>query len=62
MLEGFCFAAFFPALFSRGHILHVSICVFSLLSFAIFVVSLRVCVCLLALSLLFVLLQAQTDK
>jgi hypothetical protein len=40
MLEGFCFAAFF----SRAHTLHVSICVFSVLfSFAIFDVSLRVC-------------------
>jgi hypothetical protein len=43
MPEGFCFAAVF-AFFSRGHTLHISICVFSVLfSFVIFVVSLRVC-------------------
>jgi hypothetical protein len=44
MLEGFCFAASFLSLFSRGHTLHVSICVFPVLfSFVVFVVSLRVC-------------------
>jgi hypothetical protein len=52
--EGIFFAGFF-AFFSRGHTLHVSICVFPVLFFFVnFVVS-CVCVCLLALSLLFVL-------
>jgi hypothetical protein len=28
MPQGFCFAAFFSAFFSRGHTLHVSICAY----------------------------------
>jgi hypothetical protein len=45
MLEGFCFADFFFAFFSRGHTLQVfHLCLVPmLLSFLIFVVSLRVC-------------------
>jgi hypothetical protein len=42
ILEGFCLAAFFLPFFSRGHTLHDSICVFSVLfSFVIFVVLLN---------------------
>jgi hypothetical protein len=54
MPEGFCFAASLP-LFSRGHTLHVSICVFSVL-FSFVNLLFLACFCLLAFSLLFVLL------
>jgi hypothetical protein len=55
MLEGFCFADFFLCLFSRGHTLHVSICVLFLCCFpSLFLLFPCVCACLLALSLLFV--------
>jgi membrane protein implicated in regulation of membrane protease activity len=50
MLEGFCLAVFLLPFFSRGYTLHVfHLCFVPVLfSFVIFVVSLHMCVCLLA--------------
>jgi hypothetical protein len=57
MLEGFCFAAFFCLFFSRGHTLHVSVCVFFSVFLRYFCCFLaRVFVCLPFLSCLSILL------
>jgi hypothetical protein len=61
MPQGFCFVVFFLPFFQRGHTLHVFHLYFVsvLFSFAIFVVSLRVC---LSTCFLFVLCENQHAK